>query len=112
MCGGSSEGWRAGASCCTAWCLAALLVLALAGPARAGGDPFADIATTNFDTVAHGVSVLAVSGSPRAIPVIDALRDGRLFAWRWPRPDAPLYIRTAKGFVDARSGAQSRPLRR
>ncbi len=82
-----------------------MLVLILAGPTLAGGDPFADIAASNFDTVAHGVSVLAVSGSPRAIPVIDALRDGRLFAWRWPRPDAPLYIRTANGFADARSGA-------
>jgi urea transport system permease protein len=81
-----------------------LLMLVLSGPARAGGDPFADISSTNFDLVASGVSALAVSGSPRAVPVIDALSDGRLFAWRWPRSDAPLYIRTAKGLVDARSG--------
>ena len=46
-----------------------------------------------------------VSGSPRAAPVIDALRDGKLFAWNWPRPDTPLFIRTDKGFVDARTGA-------
>ncbi len=55
--------------------------------------------------VARGVSALAVSGNPRAGPVIDALRDSRLFAWRWPRSDSPLYIRTANGFVDARTGA-------
>ena len=49
-------------------------------------------------------AALAVSGSPRAAAVISALRDGHLFASRWPRPDAPLYIRTADGFVDARTG--------
>ncbi len=34
------------------------------------------------------------------------MRDGHLFAWRWPRPDAPLYIRTTDGFVDARTGSK------
>jgi urea transport system permease protein len=51
------------------------------------------------------VEALAVSGNPRAAAVIDALRDDKLFTWRWPRPDAPLYIRGATGFVDARTGA-------
>jgi urea transport system permease protein len=51
------------------------------------------------------VRALAVSGNPRAVAVIGALRRGRLYAWRWPRPDAPLYIRSARGFVDARTGA-------
>ena len=46
-----------------------------------------------------------MSGSPRAKPVIAALQAGKLFAFRWPRPDAPLYIRTANGLVDARTGA-------
>jgi urea transport system permease protein len=79
------------------------LLLGLPGAARAG-DPFADIAATNFDVVAAGVRELAVAGNPRAVAVIDALRQGRLYAWRWPRPEAPLYIRTAPGFVDARTG--------
>jgi urea transport system permease protein len=83
-----------------------LLCLALPGGGRAASDPFAEIAGTNFDVVAQGVQELAVSGSPRAAAVIDALRDGRLFASRWPRPDAPLYIRAADGFVDARTGAK------
>jgi urea transport system permease protein len=74
------------------------------GAARAGDDPFGQIAATNFDVVARGVTALAMSGSRRAVPVIDALREGRLFAWKWPRPDPPLYIRTAQGFVDARTG--------
>ncbi len=87
--------------------LAALvgLILALPGAARAAGDPFANIAATNFDLVAKGVQELAVSGSPRAAAVIAALRDRQLFAWKWPRPDTPLYIRTDKGFVDARTGS-------
>jgi urea transport system permease protein len=86
--------------------LVAVLATAPVFPVRAGGDPFAQIAATNFDVAAQGVRALAVSGNPRAAPVIDALRDGRLYAWRWPRPDAPLYIRTAQGFVDARTGAK------
>jgi len=84
-----------------------LLCLALPAGARAAGDPFADIARTNFDQIARGVQELAVSGSPRAAAVINALRNGRLVAWRWPRPDAPLYIRTTDGFVDARTGAKT-----
>jgi urea transport system permease protein len=87
--------------------LAALvgLIFMLPGAARAAGDPFADVAATNFDLVAQGVQELAVSGNSRATAVIAALRDQRLFAWKWPRPDTPLYIRTEKGFVDARTGA-------
>ena len=85
--------------------LAALLALAAALPARADTDPFAEIAATNFDVVATGVQALATSGNPRAAAVIGALRDGKLFAWKWPNPDAPLYIRTESGFVDARTGA-------
>jgi urea transport system permease protein len=74
-------------------------------PAHAGDDPLAQIAATNFDIVAQGVEALATSGNPRATVVIDALRDGNLYAWKWPRPDTPLYIRSSTGFVDARSGA-------
>ena len=79
-------------------------MLATPGVARAVGDPFANVAAPNFDLVAQGVQELAVSGSPRAAAVIAALRDQRLFAWKWPRPDTPLYIRTDKGFADARTG--------
>jgi urea transport system permease protein len=103
---GRTTGWRRRLPLPKLPFAAVLLLLTLAGAARAGDDPFAEIASANFDAVANGVSALAVSGSRRAVPVIDALRDGRLFAWRWPRPDAPLYIRTANGFVDARDGTQ------
>jgi urea transport system permease protein len=81
------------------------MMLATPGVARAAGDPFANIAATNFDLVAQGVQELAVSGSPRAAAVIAALRDQRLFAWKWPRPDTPLYIHTDKGLADARTGS-------
>ena len=103
---GGGQGWRRWQLLPCGLTPAALftLILALSGPVQADGGAFADIASTNFDMVARGVSALAVSGSPRAVPVIDALRDSRLFAWRWPRPDSPLYIRTAQGFIDARSG--------
>jgi urea transport system permease protein len=87
---------------------AALLLPALALPHRAGaaeGDAFAGLAATNFDVEAQAVQALAVSGNPRAAAVIDALRDGKLFAWKWARPDAPLFIRTDQGFFDARTGA-------
>ena len=86
--------------------LAAVLVAvpALADAARAAHDSFANIAASTFDLEAQGVRELAVSGSPRAAAVIDALRDRRLFAWKWPRPDTPLYIRIDTGFVDARTG--------
>ncbi len=80
------------------------LLLALPGAARAQQDPFADIAATSADVEARGVTALAISGSPRAAAVLDALRDGKLYAWKWPRPDPPLYIRTDKGYVDARTG--------
>jgi urea transport system permease protein len=90
-----------------AFCAALLLSIAIGpGAARAAGDdPFAAIAATNFDVEAQGVQALATSGNPRAAVVINALRDGNLFVWKWPRPNPPLYIKTAKGFVDARTGA-------
>ena len=88
-------------------CLPAVLALLLLflPHAFAAGDPFADLASTNIDTVARGIRELAVSGSPCAKPVMAALEAGKLVAWRWPRPDAPLFIRTSNGYVDARTGA-------
>ncbi len=85
----------------------ALLALAVAvlPIAHAQADPFVDIASTTADIEARGVTALAVSANPRAAAIIEALRDGKLYAWKWPRPDPPLYIRTDKGFVDARTGA-------
>lgn len=97
--GGAGRGQRP-------WLVLAMLLLSLTWVPRAiaAADPFADLASTNSDVVARGVRALAVSGSPRAQPVIAALKAGRLFAWRWPIPSAPLFIRAGAGFVDARTG--------
>ena len=89
------------------WLLLAVLLAGFGWGTRAvaAGDPFAELAATNSDLVAQGVRALAVSGSPRAAPVIAALKSGKLLAWRWPIPNAPLFIRTDAGLVDARTGA-------
>src|SRR5579872_4321038 len=86
--------------------VAALFALFLASPGTvlAQQDPFADISATTADIEARGVTALAISGNLRAAAVIDALRDGKLYAWKYPRPDTPLFISTDKGFVDARTG--------
>jgi urea transport system permease protein len=81
-----------------------LLFAALCRPALADQDPLAEIASPRFDVEAQGVKDLAVSGNPRAATIIDALRDGQVWAWKYPRDDAPLYIKTDKGFLDARTG--------
>ncbi len=85
--------------------VAIALVVGLSAIAHAGEDPFSAIAALSADVESRGIAALAVSGNPRAAAVIAALREGKLYAWKWPRPDPPLYIRTATGFVDARSGA-------
>ncbi len=92
-------GWRR-------WlCPVALLVALLLPPAaaRAAG-AFTDLTSPDFPHIVHGVGTLAASGSPRARPVLEALRDHRLYTWRYPRPDHGLFIRTAGGFQDARTG--------
>jgi urea transport system permease protein len=88
------------------WLVLATLLAGFGWGSRAvaAGDPFAELAATNSDMVAQGVRALAVSGSPRAAPVIAALKSGKLFAWRWPIPNAPLFIRADTGLVDARTG--------
>ncbi|MBV8118992.1 MAG: urea ABC transporter permease subunit UrtB [Alphaproteobacteria bacterium] len=86
-------------------CVLLTVLLTLSAPVRAQQEPFANIASMTADVEAQGVTALAVSGNPRAATVINALRDGKLYTWKWPRPDCPLYIRTDTGFVDARSGA-------
>jgi urea transport system permease protein len=96
-----------------AWLAALLLVpgfvlmLALAPSARAAGaaDPFAGLASPNFDTIQNAVTTLAASGNPRARAVIAALANNHLYTWRWPRPDNGLFIKEPNGgFVDARTG--------
>jgi hypothetical protein len=44
----------------------------------AGWRGFQGLATTNFDELARGVEAVGVSGHTNALPVVEALRGGRL----------------------------------
>jgi urea transport system permease protein len=82
----------------------AALVAAAGRPlsAQDAGLPVQRFATENFNEIAGAVAALANSGSPRAAPVIEALRDNRLVY----RPaDRKVFIRKAEGgFLDAATG--------
>ncbi|MGA3400046.1 MAG: urea ABC transporter permease subunit UrtB [Acetobacteraceae bacterium] len=81
-----------------------MAVLTLAPPlARAQDeDPLALLGTSNFDSVRHGVEVLAASGNQRAATIIAALQSGTLYV----RADHALFIKAADGtVVDAATGA-------
>ncbi|WP_439572568.1 urea ABC transporter permease subunit UrtB [Phreatobacter sp.] len=59
-------------------------------------------ATETFNDIAQAVATLAASGSPRALPVIEALRTSRLV---YRQADRAVFIREAEGaFVDAATG--------
>ncbi|MGD0104036.1 MAG: urea ABC transporter permease subunit UrtB [Rhodopila sp.] len=63
------------------------------------------ISPASFDSVRHGIEVLALSGDPRAAVVIGALHDGTLYA----NDDHALFIQQPDGsYVDARTGAPAK----
>jgi urea transport system permease protein len=78
--------------------LAAFTLAAL--PARAQDDPFALLATSNYDDIRRGIETLAISGNKQAAAIISALQDGTLFA----SPDGTLVIKTDTDTTDARTG--------
>jgi urea transport system permease protein len=85
--------------------LVLLLILLSLSPwqARAQGtdDAFAALSSGSFDTVRHGVELLAASGSPRAAAIITALQGGKLYAAQ----DHTLYIKQPDGsFANAATG--------
>ncbi len=78
------------------------LTLLLAPVARAQTADLAPLGSGSFDEIRRGVEQLALSGSPRALPVIAALQAGALYA----RADRALFIKAADGtFSDAATGA-------
>ncbi len=82
----------------------AAFVLILAGPARAQDHAalVQRFATESFNDIAGAVNGLATSGSPRAAPVIEALRDGRLV---YRAGDRQVFIRRPdNSFVNALTG--------
>ena len=80
----------------------ALLALApVSGRADDADDAFAALASGNFETIRHGVGLLAFSGHPQALAVLSALQAGRLYV----RADHALFTKTdAGGFLDATTG--------
>ncbi len=79
------------------------LFLLMAVPAFAQN---ASLAGPSFDDIRKGVEALAVSGSPRAVVLLEALQGGRLLA-----ADGKLFIRDQAGVVtDAETGTPASPL--
>jgi urea transport system permease protein len=84
-------------------CLLVLLAVFAAAPAPAQDDPFAGLASENFDDVSAAIAALALSGNPQAGPTITALHNDALFAG----PDGVLLIQTDDGYLDARTGQKA-----
>jgi urea transport system permease protein len=77
------------------------VVLVLGGWTRAAAqDAYSLLASSSFDNIRKGVVELGRSGDPRALPIIAALHDSALYV----QADHALFIRTAIGFTDARTG--------
>ena len=84
--------------------VALALVLSLAGPARAQGEggPLSALATANFDELSRAIERLALSGHPQALPIVEALRDGRLM---FRQEDRAIFWRDSAGAMrDAATG--------
>jgi urea transport system permease protein len=88
--------------------LAWLLLIVLLSLAPAGADAqsadegLAALASPSFDTIRHGVELLAFSGDPRAAAILSAMQGGMLYA---RTVDHTLFVKTADGsFVDEATG--------
>ncbi|MFT8242638.1 urea ABC transporter permease subunit UrtB [Roseomonas sp. BN140053] len=79
-----------------------LLVLLALSPAALRAQPAGTelLASSSFDDVRRGVESLAASGDGRAIPILAAYAEGRLFV----RPDRTLLIRDGAAYRDAITG--------
>ena len=81
--------------------LATLMLPPAIARAQPADDALAALASGNYDSIRHGVEQLAFSGDPRALPIIAALHDGKLYA----RTDHALFIKQGDdSFVEAASG--------
>jgi urea transport system permease protein len=79
-----------------------LLVLLVNAPVLAQPSLLAPLGGQSFDDIRRGVEALAVSGDPRAAPVLEALQAGRLLV----QPGGALFIREPGGaLVSAETGA-------
>ena len=86
--------------------LVVAMLLCLLGPmagasAQSTDDLLAKFASTKFDDIEAGINGLATSGDARALPVLQALTDGRLLL----AADKHAYIKAADGIlIDAATG--------
>ena len=81
-----------------------LLLMALLAvvPAQAQPSLLAPLGAQSYDDVRRGVEALAVSGDPRAGPVLEALQAGRLLV----QPGGRIFLRDSAGvIVDGETGA-------
>src|ERR1700722_5401425 len=70
----------------------------IAARAQSADEVLAALGSGNYDQIRHGVEQLAFSGDPRALAIISALQNGKLYA----RADHVLFIKQDDGsFVDA-----------
>ena len=80
---------------------AMLTVTPLVCRAQSAEQALTALASPSYDTIRHGVEMLAFSGDPRALPIIVAMQAGKLYA----RADKVLFIKQDNGsLVDAASG--------
>jgi urea transport system permease protein len=82
--------------------LFSLLALSpLAARAQSADEALAALGSGNYDQIRHGVEQLAFSGDPRALAILSALQNGKLYV----RADHVLFIKQDDGsFVDAAAG--------
>ncbi|WP_227319784.1 urea ABC transporter permease subunit UrtB [Acidisoma silvae] len=95
--------------------LLAMLAFAPLTPAHAqsaptsqtAADPYLGLTSRDLDDVVSAVNAISVSGDARARKVLDALGNNELYTWKYPRPDAGLFIHdTDSGaWLNARTGA-------
>ena len=84
--------------------LIALLALTpISARAQSAEEAFAALGSTSFETIRHGVEILALSGHAQAAAILAAVQQNRLFV---RNADKVLFIKTdAGGFIDAATGA-------
>ena len=89
-------------------CLLLIVALALApvtSRAQSADDAFAGLASPSFETIRHGVEMLALSGHTQAAAILAALQANRLFV---RNADKALFIKAEDGtFIDAANGTPS-----
>jgi urea transport system permease protein len=80
------------------------VVLSLASPgvhAQSADEGLTALASPSFDTIRHGVELLAFSGDPRAATILSAMQDGNLYA---RTSDHTLFIKSDGAILDAVTG--------